>query len=73
MEEKILGSKDNPFTRGWTICASSFDPEKANEEQAAINDCKLFVKRHGLTSEDVKIIKEANCILVVTKREVSLS
>lgn len=71
MSDKILG-KDIPFPRGYTICASSFNPENDGEEQAAINDCKQYVYKNDFTQADVRIIKEADCILVVTRRDVFL-
>lgn len=43
----------------------------ADDEQG-IEEAKAYVKQHGFTSEDVKIVRDDDAILVVTKREVTL-
>ena len=44
----------------------------SGQDDEAISKAKGYVKEQGLTSEDVKIVRDEGCILVVTKREVRL-
>jgi len=42
------------------------------QDDDAISKAKEYVRGQGLTSEDVKIVRDDGCILVVTKKEVTL-
>lgn len=71
----MSGNTMTKFPPRYVLFAGSYpegDNAKADEEHC-IAEAKKYVKRFGLTSEDVKIVKDAdNSILVVTKREVEL-
>lgn len=58
------------FPARYTLLAiTSEESTKAADIQAA----KDYIKDNNLTSEDVKIVPDTGCILVVTKREVTFS
>ena len=42
------------------------------DSEAVIEDAKIYISDHGLTSEDVKIVREDGAILVKTIRELEL-
>ena len=42
------------------------------DSDAVIEDAKQYISDNGLTSEDVKIVREDGAILVKTKRELEL-
>lgn len=63
----IAGDKDlNKYPERFCLFAGSGDDPEHIEE------AKKYVKKHGLTSEDVKIISNGEQVLVVTKREIEL-
>lgn len=53
-----------PFPPRYTVCAVGGDDDES------IQKAKDWIKEKGLTSEDVKIVRDDGSILVVTKREV---
>jgi len=42
------------------------------QDEDAVLKAKGYVRKQGLTSEDVKIVRDEGCLLVVTKKDVRL-
>lgn len=53
-----------PIPARFTVCAAT------GTDEETIQKVKDWVREKGLTSEDVKIVRDEGAILVVTKREV---
>lgn len=55
-----------PFPARFVVCAVG------GTDSEAIDMAKKWVRERGLTQEDVKIVKDEGCILVVTKKEITI-
>lgn len=58
--------KIEPFPPRFVVCAVG------GTDDESIEMAKQYVKEQGLTSDDVKIVRDGGSILVVTKKEVRL-
>lgn len=53
------------MAKGPVICAAT------GVGEWAINECKAYIARFGLTRDDVRLIQEGDMTLVVAKRDCS--
>jgi len=51
--------------RGWVLYASDDSP-------ASVEEAREYIRAHGLTREDVKLVKREGQVLVIAEREVKV-
>ena len=51
--------------RGWVLYAGDDSP-------ASVEDAREYIKAHGLTREDVKLVKRDGQVMVIAERDVTV-
>lgn len=44
----------------------------SDDSDASITEARAYIRQHSLTQDDVRLIRKAGSVMVVTKREISL-
>lgn len=44
----------------------------SDDSDASITEARDYIRRHGLTQDDVRLIRKGGSVMVVAKREVTL-
>lgn len=44
----------------------------SDDSSASITEAREYIKRHGLTQEDVRLIRKGESVMVIAKRDVVL-